>query len=227
MAQEKRNEEVLAKEKARRGIIDPGENIENEPAEFYMQDTFRTYVGEKYQMKDPSLLDNTTFLQMVYALEWYDVPRSAHTDLIMFHPYLTMKDYEDLQYIRNQHFYEQVLSFALFSLVGNRILKNQGPSLFQRRYIRFPSAFVISGLCTYAFNQGFLKMILDNDLKEGGLDKYYNLDLNADMMKKDLEEQGVKIKATHFDMEAAQKRANQLQEQNRAKDAADKASKNV
>ena len=46
-------------------------------------------------------------------------------------------------------------------------------------------------------------MILDNDLKEGGLDKYYNLDLNADMMKKDLEEQGVKIKATHFDMEAA------------------------
>ena len=48
MAQEKRNEEVLAKEKARRGIIDPGENIENEPAEFYMQETFRTYVGEKY-----------------------------------------------------------------------------------------------------------------------------------------------------------------------------------
>ena len=139
-------------------------------------------------MKDPSLLDNTTFLQMVYALEWYDVPRTAHVDLIMFHPYLTVKDHSDLEYIRSQHMSEQGLSLALFSLVGNRILRNQGPSLFKRRYIRFPTAFIIGGLCTYAFNQALLKTILDNDLKAEGLDKYYTLDLNADMMKKDLEE---------------------------------------
>jgi len=38
---------------------------------------------------------------MIYALEWYDVPRSAKTDLVEFHPYLTEDDYEKLYYIKN------------------------------------------------------------------------------------------------------------------------------
>jgi len=71
-------------------------------------------------------------------------------------------------------------------MVGNRILRNQGPSLLGKRYVRFPSALILGGLATYALNQVLLKPLLHKDLKEDGLDKYYELDLNADMMKQDL-----------------------------------------
>ena len=47
-----------------------------------------------------------------------------------------------------------------------------------------------------------MKTLLSNDLKEEKLDKYYILDLNAEMMKEDLSEMGIKIKAAHFDMDA-------------------------
>ena len=42
---------------------------------------------------------------------------------------------------------------------------------------------MLAGLCTYALNQLLLKSLLNKDIKEEGLDKYYTLDLNAAMMK--------------------------------------------
>jgi hypothetical protein len=36
---------------------------------------------------------------MIYALEWFDIPRNVHTDLIEFHPDLTEADQERLHYI--------------------------------------------------------------------------------------------------------------------------------
>ncbi len=38
-------------------------------------------------------------MQMVYALEWYDIPRTAYSDLIEYHPYLTKIDYDKLFYV--------------------------------------------------------------------------------------------------------------------------------
>ena len=75
------------------------------------------------------------------------------------------------------------ISSVLFYLAGNRVLNNYGPTLFQKRYVRFPTAMLFGGLLTFGLNQTFLKTLLLNDLKEEKLDKYYQLDLNADMMK--------------------------------------------
>ena len=44
-------------------------------------------------------------------------------------------------------------------------------------------ALVTSCLLTYGLNTALLKTLLHKDLKEENLDKYYELDLNADMMK--------------------------------------------
>ena len=44
-----------------------------------------------------------------------------------------------------------------------------------------------------------------NDMEEIGLKaKYFTLDLNADMMREDLEKEGIRIDAKHFDLEEAQ-----------------------
>ena len=68
--------------------------------------------------------------------------------------------------------------------MSNRLLNNHGPTVIRnKRYIRFPIALLISGFVSFGLNKVLLKSLLYNDLKEEKLDKYYELDLNADMMK--------------------------------------------
>ena len=59
---------------------------------------------------------------MVFALEWYDIPRKAFTDLIEYHPYLTKGDHDKLFYLKVQHRIENTISMALFTIVSNRLL---------------------------------------------------------------------------------------------------------
>jgi hypothetical protein len=123
---------------------------------------------------------------MIYALEWYDIPRSAYSELIEYHPYLTKGDYGKLYYINMQHRIENSLSFALFTLASHRILVKK-TSWFKRRITRVPASLAIGGLFTYIFNMSILRPIYLNDISEMGLaDKYFFLDLNADLMKEDL-----------------------------------------
>jgi hypothetical protein len=65
----------------------------------YLENHFKEYVKEKYMVDNPELLVNPTIMQMVFALEWYDIPRSAYSDLIEYHPYLTNEDHDKLFYI--------------------------------------------------------------------------------------------------------------------------------
>ena len=64
-----------------------------------MKDTFKNYVKDKYYASDTGLLGYPQILQMIFALEWYDIPRTCYPDLIEFHPYLTNGDYENLFYL--------------------------------------------------------------------------------------------------------------------------------
>lgn len=64
-----------------------------------------------------------------------------------------------------------------------------------------PGVLGVSGLLTYAFNVAILRPIFLNELEQMGLtDKYFYLDLNADLMREDLEQFGFKIDAKHFDL---------------------------
>ena len=77
-----------------------------------------------------------------------------------------------------------------------------GPSLFKRRIGRWPCAFLTAGSLSYALNVAVFRQIQRNDYRELGLEKYYGLDLNADMMRKDLEDRfNIRVKAQHFDLQ--------------------------
>ena len=143
---------------------------------------------------------------MVYAVEWYDIPRSSYAELIEFHPYLTRADYDKLFYVNMQHRIENTVSFSLFSIIFNRVLKNKF-GVFKRRLTRYPTALALGGSLSYLFNLAILRPIYLNDLQEMGLsDKYFFLDLNADLMKEDLEKFGFKIDAKHFDLHNTEER---------------------
>ena len=69
--------------------------------------------------------------------------------------------------------------------------------------MRYPIALVFGGALSYALNLAVFRKMQKSDYEELGLlDKYLTLDLNADMMRKDLEEQyAIKVKAKYFDLE--------------------------
>lgn len=79
-----RKQEMLAAQQ------NPEEEEEEIPCDMYLAPTFKEYVTEKYSVKDNKILENPQILKMIYAVEWYDIPRSAYSDLVEFHPYLSL-----------------------------------------------------------------------------------------------------------------------------------------
>ena len=209
MKPSKKEEMFAAIEKAKTAEQDPRES---QPVNMYLEDHFKEYVQEKYVLDDKSIVENAQIMQMIYALEWFDIPRTAYSDLIEFHPDLTAADHDRLFYVNTQHRIENFISMTLFSLLGNRYARQKGGALLQRRLIRFPLVLGLGGALSYALNVTLLKPILLHDLGEMGLvEKYFELDLNADMMREDLEKLGIHIDARHFDMEHAMARAEALE----------------
>ena len=102
-------------------------------------------------------------MQMIYSLEWYDIPRSAYSELIEYHPYLTKGDYDKLYYVNMQHRIENTLSFGLFSMISNRMIYNKG-QIFKRKIARIPFALAAGGMITYIFNLFILRPIYLTDL---------------------------------------------------------------
>ena len=98
----------------------------------------------------------------------------------------------------------------LFSMMTNRLLfsKSSASSILKRRrLVRLPLAMALGGAITYAFNLFVLRPIYLNELEQFGLtEKYFFLDLNADMMRDDLKGMGISIDAKHFDMEQTERR---------------------
>ena len=94
--------------------------MEQETVNMYLEDHFKEYVKEKYVMEDKNILENPQTMQMIYALEWFDIPRTAYNDLIEFHPDLTKADHDRLFYVNTQHRIENFISMTLFTLLANR-----------------------------------------------------------------------------------------------------------
>ena len=68
----------------------------------------------------------------------------------------------------------------------------------QQRWLRTPVALFQGGILTYAFNLGIMKHVYLNDLKELKMEKYFSLDLDADMMRQDLKDMGIDIEGKYY-----------------------------
>lgn len=100
---------------------------------------------------------------------------------------------------------ENMISMLLFSMMSNRIImtRSGANSILKRRALaRLPLAMALGGVLTYAMNLAVLRPLYLNELNEYKLaEKYFYLDLNADMMREDLKQMGLNIEAKHFNME--------------------------
>ena len=188
---------------------------ETKNAELYLEDSFKEYIKEKYLVEDEQVFKNSTIMQMVFALEWYDIPRSAYSDLVQYHPYLTKGDDEKLNFLNQQNLIENGISATLFFLFFNNRLKAKGFGVKGWAIIkRYPLVALLTGITAFAFNVSVLEQLYLHDLEKIGLkEKYFTLDLNADMMREDLKQFGFKIEAKHFNLEETQQRLEEKEKQ--------------
>jgi MarR-like DNA-binding transcriptional regulator SgrR of sgrS sRNA len=108
-----------------------------------------------------------------------------------------------LEQLNLEHKMHQAVTFALTSTISNRFLFNrQGKFVqkyMQQRFIRAPCALALGGLTTYFFNKTVMETIYNSDLKQMGMEKYFEMDLDADMMRNDLSQMGITVQARFYD----------------------------
>ena len=127
---------------------------------------------------------------MLYALEWYEVPKTAYINLVGFHPYLTEKDCAKLYEIKKDHLNENCISLLLFALLSNRLLTKK--AFFQSRLTRIPATLFLSGCGAYLINKILLQPLMLQEMEEIEFKKkYFTLDLNENMMRHDLKNLGI------------------------------------
>ena len=176
------------------------EAMSNKEVELYKEDHFKNYVKEKYDVVSESYLENPNLLKMVYALEWFDINKKNYIDLIKYHPNIIYKDYEEIENLQSQHNLDICVTMALSTLVTNRLLASYIP----RRIYRYPVTLLWSSAITYGFSQYVLHYVLRKSVDKRGLGQYLELHYDADAMRADLENVGIKIKARFYDKEEVQ-----------------------
>ena len=68
----------------------------------------------------------------------------------------------------------------------------------QQKWLRAPCFLALGGLTTYLINLIIMRPVYLNDLKDMGMDKYFELDLDKEMMKNDLKDLGIIIDDDKF-----------------------------
>ena len=59
---------------------------------------------------------------MIYAVEWFELPRTDHHSLVIYHPELTKGDMDKLDALDQEHYFSGGITFVLTSLIANRLL---------------------------------------------------------------------------------------------------------
>ena len=177
------------------------EKLLKEEVALYSEDQFKNYWADKYDIASKDYLQNNTILKMIYAMEWFEIKKSNKFDLIRYHPNIIHKDYEAIEDLRSQHRLDVLVSATLFAIVTNRLIHPK----VSRKVFRYPFSLAISGVLTLGFSHYVLTYFMNSEITKKSLDKYFDLPYDADMMRKDLEEIGIKIKAKYYNKEEVQK----------------------
>ena len=62
---------------------------------------------------------------MIYALEWFNIKKTKYSDMIEFHPELTVGDYIRLGHLNVEHQFTNGVTLLLTTIISNRHLYNQ------------------------------------------------------------------------------------------------------
>ena len=141
------------------------------------------------------MFSNPQILQMVFALEWFNIKKTSYSDLIEFHPELTIGDYNRLSHLNFEHTATSGVTLLLTTVIANRHLANQAEKfrLMKQRWLRMPCALACGGVLTFAINALVMQPMYRNDIKDMGMERYFESDLDKNLMRKDLADIGIEV----------------------------------
>lgn len=164
----------------------------DEPKSFYTTRSYQMYIKEKYDISRNTLLYDDNISLLLYASEWFQVPKSNVFMKIQLHPCLTIKHDHLLNTYQNQ--YRRNLAFVAFgtglvyNLFGNKKTK-------ARRALNFIVSIVIGTTGALLFNQLYYKKKYEQQLAEDpSLKQYLELDLDRNKIREDLKNYGIVLK---------------------------------
>ena len=96
--------------------------------QMYLEPSFKEYCKQKYGASEEAAktgsvgkaFENPQILQMIYALEWHNLKRTNYSDLIEYHPYLTVGDQQRLSDLNIEHSLSSGVTLVLSSIIANR-----------------------------------------------------------------------------------------------------------
>ena len=119
-------------------------------------------------------------------------------ELIQFHPNINSQDYEKLESLQSQHTLDICLSMVLLGLMTNKLLSFK----LRSRIVRYPISLAISSCAVFTFTRHISKFVPDfflyREIKQLSLDKYLGFSYDECVLKKELEDIGVKIKPKYL-----------------------------
>ena len=161
------------------------ENKEFYSSQIYLSDRYKNFISGCYTIADPSCLQKSSILRLLYALEWFSIPESYILHKVKFNPYLSFEDSKKINKLILFNRIEYILSFLLFSKIVHRTMKIKFP------IIRLFSSICLGTTCTFLKNIMLMKKLNLKILKEQNLSKYLQLEVDKEKLKKDLMGMGI------------------------------------
>ena len=163
---------------------------EDKPCDNHLSEDFKAFVQQKYRFPSASLVKSPDVLYMLYALEWFEVPKSNHLEQVMQHPQLTTDDQIKINYISKNHTIENALCFGLASV----LFWKQGHRFVKRPFLRVLPVAVSALVFSYFTNRILFEPLVKNEIVDNDMAQYFELDLDEGMMRADLAQLGVQLR---------------------------------
>ncbi len=164
---------------------------DDEPKAYYLSRSYQMLIKDKYNIMNNSFLYDDKLCLMLYASEWFNIPKDMSYMKIILHPNLTIRDDKLLKNINKNNNRTLIFYFlsnlAFMNIIGQKVKRSK-----TKLALRFLLTLGLSANSSYLFNTFYVNPKFEETLKKDkNLNKYLTLDLDYKKIKADLSNYGI------------------------------------
>jgi len=156
----------------------------------YLSFNFQQYIKNKYSIDDKNIYHDQRILLLLYSLEWFKINENNYNLKIENHPLLLNKDFYLYKEIQKKYKRTQIFLSCTLSWIGLMIFFNNYKGNFRKMFIY---SSIIFSVGYYSFGKYSAKKIYSLILNDNNLNKYFKLDIDLNLIKKELECKGINV----------------------------------
>jgi hypothetical protein len=153
---------------------------------------FREKVRNEYKVSNSLLYDDKVLL-MIYAWEWFKIPKSNKFELVSYHPFLKQKDLDLITHLSIKYASMAFIPALCFFMFGLRMFSkryNKKDKLIIFSMFHLITSNVLGFVLWKCFFYNKLNTEIENTKK---FKKYLVLDVDKEKIKDDLKKYNIKL----------------------------------